>query len=298
MEPQDKGKSDESLSEKNRDLLRLEAQEKRRREAPGEKDQFPGKTPIFAKPYKTDNKDALSRRIRNVLGDYNDFKEYMRKNLRKVIWFPKKIKSRSQTRSNCREPSSRQTKTFQSSVTEQPLKNSKTSESSELEPFLEKTNSTDAPSIEDILREMTFTISRPVSPLQSPPKADPSSTKQTNSTDALSIEDILREMTFTISRPVSPLQSPPKAEPSSTKDTDGSAAQNQEQSGTGSGTLPSSQPRTSVLLDDLQLSDSEESDDNQVVEKPPSALVSPRDRASNPSFETQKKTCCPHHSQP
>ncbi|XP_039246969.1 uncharacterized protein LOC113992431 isoform X4 [Pipra filicauda] len=227
MEPQDKGKSDESLSEKNRDLLRLEAQEKRRREAPGEKDQFPGKTPIFAKPYKTDNKDALSRRIRNVLGDYNDFKEYMRKNLRKVIWFPKKIKSRSQTRSNCREPSSRQTKTFQSSVTEQPLKNSKTSESSELEPFLEKTNSTDAPSIEDILREMTFTISRPVSPLQSPPKADPSSTKQTNSTDALSIEDILREMTFTISRPVSPLQSPPKAEPSSTKDTDGSAAQNQ-----------------------------------------------------------------------
>ncbi|XP_039246971.1 AF4/FMR2 family member 1-like isoform X6 [Pipra filicauda] len=64
------------------------------------------------------------------------------------------------------------------------------------------------------------------------------------------------------------------------EDTDGSAAQNQEQSGTGSGTLPSSQPRTSVLLDDLQLSDSEESDDNQVVEKPPSALVSPRDSFS------------------
>ncbi|XP_064507682.1 AF4/FMR2 family member 1-like isoform X2 [Pseudopipra pipra] len=219
MEPPDKGKSDESLSKKNRDLLRLEAQEKRRREAPGEKDQFPGKTPIFAKPYKTDNKDALSRRIRNILGDYNDFKEYMRKNLRKVIWLPKKIKSRSQTRSKCREPSSRQTKTFQSSVTEQPLKNSKTSESSELEPFLEKTNSTDAPSIEDILREMTFTFSRPVSPLQSPPKAEPSSTKQTNSTDVPSIEDILREMTFTFSRPVSPLQSPPKAEPSSTKQT-------------------------------------------------------------------------------
>ncbi|XP_029815472.1 AF4/FMR2 family member 1-like [Manacus vitellinus] len=152
MEPPDKGKNDESLSKKKRDLLRLEAQEKRRREAPGEKDQFPGKTPIFAKPYKTDNKDALSRRIRNVLGDYNDFKEYMRKNLRKVIWFPRKFKSRSQTRSNCREPSSRQTKTFQSSVTEQPLKTSKTSESSEFEPFLEKTNSMDVPSIEDILR--------------------------------------------------------------------------------------------------------------------------------------------------
>ncbi|XP_039246968.1 AF4/FMR2 family member 1-like isoform X3 [Pipra filicauda] len=253
MEPQDKGKSDESLSEKNRDLLRLEAQEKRRREAPGEKDQFPGKTPIFAKPYKTDNKDALSRRIRNVLGDYNDFKEYMRKNLRKVIWFPKKIKSRSQTRSNCREPSSRQTKTFQSSVTEQPLKNSKTSESSELEPFLEKTNSTDAPSIEDILREMTFTISRPVSPLQSPPKADPSSTKQTNSTDALSIEDILREMTFTISRPVSPLQSPPKAEPSSTKDTDGSAAQNQACSWTTCSSVTVRRAMTTKLLKSLLL---------------------------------------------
>ncbi|XP_064507681.1 AF4/FMR2 family member 1-like isoform X1 [Pseudopipra pipra] len=322
MEPPDKGKSDESLSKKNRDLLRLEAQEKRRREAPGEKDQFPGKTPIFAKPYKTDNKDALSRRIRNILGDYNDFKEYMRKNLRKVIWLPKKIKSRSQTRSKCREPSSRQTKTFQSSVTEQPLKNSKTSESSELEPFLEKTNSTDAPSIEDILREMTFTFSRPVSPLQSPPKAEPSSTKQTNSTDVPSIEDILREMTFTFSRPVSPLQSPPKAEPSSTKqtnstdvpsiedilremtftfsrpvsplhsppkaepaklpcstkDTDGSAAQNQEQSGTASGTLPSSQTRTSFswLQNVPQLSDSEESDDNQVLEKPPSPLAPPR----------------------
>ncbi|XP_051624026.1 uncharacterized protein LOC127460941 isoform X2 [Manacus candei] len=219
MEPPDKGKNDESLSKKNRDLLRLEAQEKRRREAPGEKDQFPGKTPIFAKPYKTDNKDALSKRIRNVLGDYNDFKEYMRKNLRKVIWFPRKFKSRSQTRSNCREPSSRQTKTFQSSVTEQPLKISKTSESSEFEPFLEKTNSMDVPSIEDILREMTFSFSRPVSPLQSPPKAEPCSEKQTNSTDMPSIEDILREMTFSFSRPVSPLQTPPKAEPCSEKQT-------------------------------------------------------------------------------
>ncbi|XP_051624088.1 AF4/FMR2 family member 1-like isoform X6 [Manacus candei] len=366
MEPPDKGKNDESLSKKNRDLLRLEAQEKRRREALGEKDQFPGKTPIFAKPYKTDNKDALSKRIRNVLGDYNDFKEYMRKNLRKVIWSPKKFKSRSQTRSKCHELSSSQTKTFQSSVTEQPRKNSKASESSELEPSLEKTNSTDVPSIEDILREMTYSFSRPVSPLQSPPKAEPAklpcsteqtnstdvpsiedilremtysfsrpvsplksppkaepsklpcSTKQTNSTDVPSIEDILREMTYSFSRPVSPLQSPPKAEPSklpcSTKGTDGSAAQNQEQSGTASGTLPSSQPRTSfswlpnvpqlsdseesddnqvlekppsalapprysVLVDDLQLSDSEESDDNQVAEKPPSALVSPRDSA-------------------
>ncbi|XP_017675886.1 PREDICTED: AF4/FMR2 family member 1-like isoform X2 [Lepidothrix coronata] len=40
---------------------------------------------------------------------------------------------------------------------------------------------------------------------------------------------------------------------------------------------PLAPPRYSVLLDDLQLSDSEESDDNQVVEKPPSAFVSPRD---------------------
>ncbi|XP_032541682.1 AF4/FMR2 family member 1-like isoform X7 [Chiroxiphia lanceolata] len=331
MEPPEKGKSDESLSKKNRDLLRLEAQEKRRREAPGEKDQFPGKTPIFAKPHKTDNKDALSKRIRKVMGNFNDFKAYMRQNFRKVIWIPKKFKSRSWSRTNCREPSSSQTKTFQSSVMEQPLKNSKTSESPELEPFLEKsnstdvssvedilremtfsfsrpvsplhtppkaepselrcskkqTNSTDVPSIEDILREMTYSFSRPVSPLQTPPKAEPSelpcSTKQTNTTDVPSIEDILREMTYSFSRPVSPLQTPPKAEPAklpcSTKDTDGSAAQNQEQSGTASGTLPSSQPRTSVLLDDLQLSDSEESDDNQVVEKPPSALVSPRDSA-------------------
>ncbi|XP_029815494.1 AF4/FMR2 family member 1-like [Manacus vitellinus] len=157
MEPPDKGKNDESLSKKNRDLLRLEAQEKRRREALGEKDQFPGKTPIFAKPYKTDNKDALSRRIRNILGNYNDFKEYMRKNLRKVIWSPKKFKSRSQTRSKCHEPSCSQNKTFQSSVTEQPRKNSKASESSELEPSLEKTNSTDVPSIEDILRMASVT---------------------------------------------------------------------------------------------------------------------------------------------
>ncbi|XP_032541677.1 AF4/FMR2 family member 1-like isoform X3 [Chiroxiphia lanceolata] len=328
MEPPEKGKSDESLSKKNRDLLRLEAQEKRRREAPGEKDQFPGKTPIFAKPHKTDNKDALSKRIRKVMGNFNDFKAYMRQNFRKVIWIPKKFKSRSWSRTNCREPSSSQTKTFQSSVMEQPLKNSKTSESPELEPFLEKsnstdvssvedilremtfsfsrpvsplhtppkaepselrcskkqTNSTDVPSIEDILREMTYSFSRPVSPLQTPPKAEPSelpcSTKQTNTTDVPSIEDILREMTYSFSRPVSPLQTPPKAEPAklpcSTKDTDGSAAQNQEQSGTASGTLPSSQPRTSVLLDDLQLSDSEESDDNQVVERPPSPLAPPR----------------------
>ncbi|XP_032541675.1 AF4/FMR2 family member 1-like isoform X1 [Chiroxiphia lanceolata] len=218
MEPPEKGKSDESLSKKNRDLLRLEAQEKRRREAPGEKDQFPGKTPIFAKPHKTDNKDALSKRIRKVMGNFNDFKAYMRQNFRKVIWIPKKFKSRSWSRTNCREPSSSQTKTFQSSVMEQPLKNSKTSESPELEPFLEKSNSTDVSSVEDILREMTFSFSRPVSPLHTPPKAEPSelrcSKKQTNSTDVPSIEDILREMTYSFSRPVSPLQTPPKAEPS------------------------------------------------------------------------------------
>ncbi|XP_017675888.1 PREDICTED: AF4/FMR2 family member 1-like isoform X4 [Lepidothrix coronata] len=64
---------------------------------------------------------------------------------------------------------------------------------------------------------------------------------------------------------------------------DGSAAQNQEQSGTASGTLPSSQPRTSVLIDDLQLSDSEESDNNQVVEKPPSPLGGPRSLQSSSS---------------
>ncbi|XP_017675887.1 PREDICTED: AF4/FMR2 family member 1-like isoform X3 [Lepidothrix coronata] len=39
----------------------------------------------------------------------------------------------------------------------------------------------------------------------------------------------------------------------------------------------------SVLLDDLQLSDSEESDDNQVVEKPPSPLGGPRSLQSSSS---------------
>ncbi|XP_027741471.1 AF4/FMR2 family member 1-like [Empidonax traillii] len=248
----------ESLSKKNRDLLRLEAQEKRRREAAGEEDQFPGKTPTFAKPYKTNKRDALSRHIRNIMGSFNDFKVYMRQNFQKVMWTPKKLKSRSQTGRKSHEPSCSQTKSIQDSVTEQQLKNARASKSLELDPSLEETNCTDVPAVEDILREMTSSFSQPLSPLHVPPKAEPS-----------------------------------KA-PCSTQDTDGSVAQNQEQSGTASGTLLSSRPTTSWLLDDLQLSDSEESEDNQVVEKPPSPLAGPSssspdtsDSESSSGSETQ-----------
>ncbi|XP_059326161.1 AF4/FMR2 family member 1 isoform X2 [Ammospiza nelsoni] len=112
--------------------------------------------------------------------------------------------------------------------------------------------------------------------------------EQTNPIDVQSIEEILREMTRSWPPPLTALNTPTKAEPSKfpfpTKELqpEGSVAKDQKQYGAPSETLPGSQPRTSMLQDDLQLSDSEESGDDQVVEKSPSSLAPPSSLQSQP----------------
>ncbi|XP_027508587.1 AF4/FMR2 family member 1 [Corapipo altera] len=120
--------------------------------------------------------------------------------------------------------------------------------------------------------------------------------EQTNSIDVQSIEEILREMTRSWPPPLTALNTPTKAEPSKFPfpakelQPEGSVARDQKQYGTASETLPSSQPRTSMLQDDLQLSDSEESGDDQVVEKSPSSLTPPS------SLQSQPKSVASAHS--
>lgn len=120
--------------------------------------------------------------------------------------------------------------------------------------------------------------------------------EQTNPIDVQSIEEILREMTRSWPPPLTALNTPTKAEPSKfpfpTKELqpEGSVAKDQKQYGAPSETFPGSQPRTSMLQDDLQLSDSEESGDDQVVEKSPSSLTPPS------SLQSQAKSVASAHS--
>ncbi|KAM7051931.1 AF4/FMR2 family member 1 [Acridotheres tristis] len=122
--------------------------------------------------------------------------------------------------------------------------------------------------------------------------------EQTNPIDVQSIEEILREMTRSWPPPLTALNTPTKAEPSKFPfpakelQPEGSVAKDQKQYGTPSEMLPGSQPRTSMLQDDLQLSDSEESGDDQVVEKSPSSLVPPR----YSSLQSQPKSVASAHS--
>uniref|UniRef100_G3TFX2 Uncharacterized protein n=1 Tax=Loxodonta africana TaxID=9785 RepID=G3TFX2_LOXAF len=94
--------------------------------------------------------------------------------------------------------------------------------------------------------------------------------QQTYSSEVHCVEEILKEMTHSWPPPLTAIHTPSTAEPSKfpfpTKDSQNisSAAQNQKQHDTSSKTHSNSQQRTSVMLeDDLQLSDSEDSDSEQ-----------------------------------
>ncbi|NWT31353.1 AFF1 protein, partial [Cardinalis cardinalis] len=106
----------------------------------------------------------------------------------------------------------------------------------------------------------------------------------------------IEEMTRSWPPPLTALNTPTKAEPSKFPfpkkelQPEGSVAKDQKQYGAPSERLPDSQPRTSMLQDDLQLSDSEESGDDQVVEKSPSSLAPPS------SFQSQPKSVASAHS--
>lgn len=107
------------------------------------------------------------------------------------------------------------------------------------------------------------------------------SVEQTYSSEVHCVEEILKEMTHSWPPPLTAIHTPSTAEPSKfpfpTKDSQhiSSATQNQKQYDTSSKTHPSSQQGTSMLEDDLQLSDSEDSESEQTPEKPPPAPALP-----------------------
>ncbi|XP_027244298.1 AF4/FMR2 family member 1 isoform X4 [Cricetulus griseus] len=66
-----------SLYNEDRNLLRIREKERRNQEAHAEKEVFAEKAPLFAEPYKTAKGDELSSRIQNMLGDYEEMKEFL-----------------------------------------------------------------------------------------------------------------------------------------------------------------------------------------------------------------------------
>ncbi|NXN26522.1 AFF1 protein, partial [Nycticryphes semicollaris] len=164
-------------------------------------------------------------------------------------------------------------------------------ESPELKLLLEKYHGEPYEEISDLKANSKAKLSKLEIPSESKEQTFPS--------DVHSIEEILKEMTHSWPPPLTAIHTPSTAEPSKfpfpTKGSQhvGSIAQNQKHYDAPSKTLPSSQPRTSMLQDDLQLSDSEESGDDQVIEKAPSSLVPPSALQSQP-----KSVASAHSSSP
>ncbi|CAH6881587.1 Aff1 [Phodopus roborovskii] len=65
------------LYNEDRNLLRIRERERRNQEAHAEKEAFAERTPLFGEPYKTAKGDELSSRIQNMLGDYEEMKEFL-----------------------------------------------------------------------------------------------------------------------------------------------------------------------------------------------------------------------------
>ncbi|NWS71936.1 AFF1 protein, partial [Crotophaga sulcirostris] len=152
-------------------------------------------------------------------------------------------------------------------------------ESPELKPLLEEYHEEPYEKISDMKADAKAELSKlemPSEPIE-----------QTFPSDVYSIEDILKEMTHSWPPPLTAIHTPSTTEPSKfpfpTKESQHveSVAQNQKQYDAPSKTLPRTSG-TSILQDDLQLSDSEESGDNKVVEKPPSSLLLPSALQSQP----------------
>ncbi|XP_016016509.2 AF4/FMR2 family member 1 isoform X2 [Rousettus aegyptiacus] len=110
----------------------------------------------------------------------------------------------------------------------------------------------------------------------------PSQSAETFTNEVHCVEEILKEMTHSWPPPLTAIHTPSTAEPSKfpfpTKDSQhiSSATQNQKQYDTSSKTHPDSQQGTSMLEDDLQLSDSEDSESEQTPVKAPSAFAPPK----------------------
>ncbi|NWW13769.1 AFF1 protein, partial [Oreocharis arfaki] len=81
-----------SLCNEDRNLLRIREKERRSQEALEDKKQFFEKIPLFAEPYKTNKEDELSSRIQNMLGNYEEVKEFMSNaSCQNLIGIPKSV---------------------------------------------------------------------------------------------------------------------------------------------------------------------------------------------------------------
>ncbi|NXV00443.1 AFF1 protein, partial [Cettia cetti] len=81
-----------SLCNEDRNLLRIREKERRSQEVLEDKKQFSEKTPLFAEPYKTNKEDELSSRIQNMLGNYEEVKEFMsNKSCQNLIGIPNSV---------------------------------------------------------------------------------------------------------------------------------------------------------------------------------------------------------------
>ncbi|XP_040439070.1 AF4/FMR2 family member 1 isoform X2 [Falco naumanni] len=153
-------------------------------------------------------------------------------------------------------------------------------ESPDLKPFQEEYHREPYEEVSDLKTDAKAKLSK----LEIP--SEP--VEQTFPGEVHSIDEILKEMTHSWPPPLTAIHTPSTTEcskfpfPKKGLQHAGSVAQNQQQYDASSETLPSSQPRTSLLQEDLQLSDSEESGDDQVVEKPPSSLAPPSALQSQP----------------
>ncbi|NWT59481.1 AFF1 protein, partial [Erythrocercus mccallii] len=174
-------------------------------------------------------------------------------------------------------------------------------ESLELKPLLEEYHEGPNEDVLDLKAKVKAELSKLETPSEPKEETDEdlSDLKAKAKTELSKFETLsepIEEMTRSWPPPLTALNTPTKAEPSKfpfpTKELqpEGSVAKGQKQYGAPSETLPGSQPRTSMLQDDLQLSDSEESGDDQVVEKSPSSLAPPS------SLQSQPKSVASAHS--
>ncbi|NWV83529.1 AFF1 protein, partial [Dasyornis broadbenti] len=175
-------------------------------------------------------------------------------------------------------------------------------ESLELKPLLEEYREGPNEDVSDLKAKVKAELSKLETPSEPKQETDEdlSDLKAKAKAELSKLEipsEPIEEMTRSWPPPLTALNTPTKAESSKfpflTKELqpEGSVAKDQKQYGAPSETLlPSSQPRTSMLQDDLQLSDSEESGDDQVVEKSPSSLAPPS------SLQSQPKSVASAHS--
>ncbi|NXH20790.1 AFF1 protein, partial [Bucco capensis] len=74
-----------SMYNGDRNLLRMRERERRNQEALQDKRKLPEKTPLFPEPYKTNKDDELSSRIQNMLGNYEEAKEFMSSRIQQIF---------------------------------------------------------------------------------------------------------------------------------------------------------------------------------------------------------------------